>query len=128
MSHEEILWLQKSRQDWLLLVDRNISYFHQKTLSRRRRNNITAIQDSSGVWIYENDKIKDHTIQFFSTLYSCEHRELRPYPPPNYFSLVDDALLTMLKDIVDDTEIKKTVFDIHPLKAPGPHRFYAIFY
>lgn len=29
---------------------------------------------------------------------------------------------------MDDAEIKKTIFDIHSLKAPGPDGFYAIFY
>lgn len=85
-----------------------------------RRNNIAAIQDSSEIWIYEKDKIKDYTIQIFSTLYSCEHREFRPYPHLNCFPLVDNALLAMLKDTVDDAKIKRIVFDMHPLKALVP--------
>ena len=43
MSQEEILWLQKSRNDWLLHEDRNMNFFHQKTIARRRRNRIEAI-------------------------------------------------------------------------------------
>ena len=43
LTQEEIIWHQKARRDWLLLGDRNTSYYHHKTLSRRRRNNIAAI-------------------------------------------------------------------------------------
>ena len=43
LSQEEIIWLQKSRQDWLCLGDRNTTYFHKKIASRRRRNNIAAV-------------------------------------------------------------------------------------
>ncbi|XP_024042959.1 uncharacterized protein LOC112099735 [Citrus clementina] len=53
MSQEEILWLQKSRKDWLLHGDRNTNFFHQKTITRRRRNRIEAIRESSGNWLYD---------------------------------------------------------------------------
>ena len=32
MAQEEILWLQKSRKDWLLHGDKNTNFFHKKKL------------------------------------------------------------------------------------------------
>lgn len=35
LRHEEILWMQKSRIQWLWLGDRNTRFFHTSTLIRR---------------------------------------------------------------------------------------------
>ncbi|KAH9735403.1 putative ribonuclease H protein [Citrus sinensis] len=38
--------------------DRNTAFFHQKTLTRRRRNRIDAIQSDTGEWLYNVADIK----------------------------------------------------------------------
>lgn len=45
LSQKELLWYQKSRRDWITYEDQNTSFFHQKTITRRARNRITAIKD-----------------------------------------------------------------------------------
>ena len=57
MGQEEILWWQKSRKDWIMHGNMNTSFFHQKTIIRRRRNRIEAIQDNSGNWLYNEEEI-----------------------------------------------------------------------
>ncbi|XP_052290822.1 uncharacterized protein LOC127900258 [Citrus sinensis] len=128
LIQEEIFWLQKSRKDWLLLGDRNTSYYHQKTLSRRRHNHITAIQNNAGSWIYDKEEIKAHVIQFYLSLYSCDSPHFRAYPHPHSFPFIDDDELQYLHGQVDDDKIKKTIFGMHPLKALGPDGLHAIFY
>ena len=72
MAQEEILWLQKSRKDWILHRDRNTSFFHRKTITRRRQNRIEAIQNSSGNWLYNETEISSHAIGYFSSLFTSE--------------------------------------------------------
>ena len=72
--------------------------------------------------------IKAHVIQFYSTLFSCESPDLRHYPHPNYFPLIEDDLLHTLNKGVEDAEIQQTIFGMHPLKAPGPDGLHAVFY
>ena len=69
LSQEELLWYQKSRREWIKYGDRNTSFFHQKTITRRAHNRITAIRDDEGNWLYEAQEIKTHAVNFFSTLY-----------------------------------------------------------
>ena len=80
------------------------------------------------MWICEKDRIKDHAIQFFSSLYSSDHREFRPYPHPNCFHVIDEALFFTLQNLVGDDEIKTNIFGMHLLKAPGPDDLHTIFY
>ncbi|KAK5782537.1 hypothetical protein PVK06_037041 [Gossypium arboreum] len=44
LSQEEILRYQKPRSDWLLNGDRNMKFFHSKTLARRKMNRIEALK------------------------------------------------------------------------------------
>ncbi|KAA3486170.1 reverse transcriptase [Gossypium australe] len=51
LNHEELLWRQKTRCDWLQFGDRNTNFFHSSTMQRRKFNRILAlrISDGSGV-------------------------------------------------------------------------------
>ncbi|KAH9757474.1 reverse transcriptase domain-containing protein [Citrus sinensis] len=128
LTQEEIIWHQKSRKDWLLLGDRNTSYYHHKTLTRRRQNNIAAVQNNEGVWLYDQNEIKAHAIQFYSSLYSCDSLNFRHYPHPNCFPIIEEDLLQLLNNGVEDAEVQKTIFGMHPLKALGLDGFHVIFY
>lgn len=53
---EENFWGLKSRINWLQQGDANTKIFHLTTLQRRRRNRITALNDTRGNWILEQSK------------------------------------------------------------------------
>lgn len=72
LNHEELLWLQKSQKEWLSSGDRNTTFFHWKTITRRKKNQITVIQDVTGHWLYNSDDITKHTVEFFSSLYTLD--------------------------------------------------------
>uniref|UniRef100_A0ACD5U3M9 Uncharacterized protein n=1 Tax=Avena sativa TaxID=4498 RepID=A0ACD5U3M9_AVESA len=74
LYREEIMWMQRSRIDWLREEDRNNKFFHSKAVWRARKNRV-------------------------------KH-------------LIDDA----------DKEIADALFQIGPLKAPGPDGFPARFF
>ena len=59
LNQEEELWALKSRVNWLVQGDRNTTFFHVSTLVRRKRNQIMAIKNSVGDWIYEESDIKE---------------------------------------------------------------------
>ncbi|KAK4490473.1 hypothetical protein RD792_001150, partial [Penstemon davidsonii] len=44
LKQEELFWFQKSRTQWLSQGDRNTRFYHMTTISRRRRNKITALK------------------------------------------------------------------------------------
>ncbi|KAL8144000.1 hypothetical protein V2J09_017032 [Rumex salicifolius] len=49
LEQEEILWLQKSRESWLTLGDRNTSFFHVMSVIKRNRNKVAGLESPAGV-------------------------------------------------------------------------------
>ena len=43
LQMEEEIWAMKARIDWVIMGERNTSYFHMSTLVRRSKNKITCI-------------------------------------------------------------------------------------
>ncbi|XP_047943132.1 uncharacterized protein LOC125189963 [Salvia hispanica] len=78
LLREESLWHQKSRSEWLHLGDRNTSFFHLRTIRRRKRNRIKKLQNELGEWIDDQNLLKAMAVSFYERLYDEDelHRPL----------------------------------------------------
>ena len=128
LNQEELLWLQKSRSDWIQFGDKNTSFFHQKTMTMRRHNQIVWIKDDRGQWISDEDELKAHAINFFTNLYTADNNSIERYYIPNDFPCLDTERYHIMKKSVDDEEIRDIIFSMKPLKALGSDGLHVIFY
>lgn len=85
LDHEESLWKQKSRKDWLALGDRNTRYFHSQVNKRRHVNNIKSLKLADDLWCYDEEKIKHEVVSFFRKLYTTESNVTGIFPLRNSF-------------------------------------------
>ena len=53
--------------------DRNMTFYHVSTLVRRKRNQIMAIKNAVGDWIYEEGDIKEFIRSGFNGIFSTSH-------------------------------------------------------
>ncbi|GAU35861.1 hypothetical protein TSUD_63510 [Trifolium subterraneum] len=81
-QQEENYWFQQARSKWITLGDNNTRYFHQSTLVRRCHNKIMALQDANDQWIYDEDDLKQHVLDFYHQLYSTSGQVY-----PNFISI-----------------------------------------
>ncbi|KAF7825206.1 Retrovirus-related Pol polyprotein LINE-1 [Senna tora] len=58
LLQEELIWFQKSRNNWLLFGDRNTSFFHSSTLVRHSKNRIEALKDDGDNWVWDEPSLK----------------------------------------------------------------------
>ncbi|CAL9010471.1 unnamed protein product [Prunus brigantina] len=128
LEHEAMLWKQKSRLQWLQEGDRNTKFFHLTTIIRRRRNKIERLKNNEGVWVEEAQDIKGLAMAYFEQLFSQEIVEHRDLTLPKLFPVIDSADLELLEKDIDMVEIKRSLFGIGGLKAPGVDGFPACFY
>ncbi|CAL8993823.1 unnamed protein product [Prunus brigantina] len=128
LEQEAMLWKQKSRLQWLQEGDRNTKFFHLTTIIRRRRNKIERLKNNEGVWVEEAQDIKGLAMAYFEQLFSQEIVEHRDLTLPKLFPVIDSADLELLEKDIDMAEIKRSLFGIGGLKAPGVDGFPACFY
>jgi hypothetical protein len=101
--------------------------FHRRASWRRRKNNIRKLKRSDGSWTSDSREIENMATEFFQNL--CTREE----------NINPDIIIDMLEQCVNEEmnanlyapfsekEITDALFQIGPLKAPGPDGFPAHF-
>ncbi|KAA3453866.1 reverse transcriptase [Gossypium australe] len=127
LEHEDLLWRQKARCDWLQFGDRNTNFFHSRTIKRRKFNRITSLRIDNGDWCSDQETLQNKAVKFFERLDGEVSTNLRTMPK-NGFPRIEPSEITFLEAVISNEEIKKALFDMAPLKAPGSDGFHALFF
>ncbi|KAH1096690.1 hypothetical protein J1N35_013611 [Gossypium stocksii] len=127
LNHEELLWRQKARCDWLQFMDQNTKFFHSYTMQRRKFNCILALHFSNREWCSYQSILSDEAIKFFENLYGENPSPMFDIPL-NIFPRLKDQDIDFIKKLILNDEIKKALFDMASLKAPGSDGFHAYFF
>jgi hypothetical protein len=123
LYREEIIWMQRSRIAWLREGDQNTKYFHRRASWRRKKNNIRKLKRPDGTWTSDTNEMENMTKEFFQDLYTRDD-----HIDPNIITdlldqCVDEEMNTRLCAPFSEKEISDALFQIGPLKAPGPDGF-----
>ncbi|RYQ81303.1 hypothetical protein Ahy_Scaffold1g107268 [Arachis hypogaea] len=99
LNQEELLWLQKSRQQWIVDGDRNMKFYHTKTAIRRRKNRILKLRRGDGSWCEEQQELKDMAVSFYSSLYKEESTDYLSLDLPISYPNVEERLRNQISNI-----------------------------
>ncbi|XP_024630927.1 uncharacterized protein [Medicago truncatula] len=69
LFQEEMLWYQKSREQWVKFGDRNNSFFHAQTIIRRKRNIIHRLQLPNGITTSDSTILQKEAQKYFKNFF-----------------------------------------------------------
>ncbi|KAK1684730.1 hypothetical protein QYE76_045578 [Lolium multiflorum] len=128
LEQEEIYWVQRGRANWLRHGDSNTKFFHNFASARKKKNTIKYLVDEAGrKW--DDPQGLSNLIKFnFQNLFSSEVMEPNDTVLNTVPRRVTNEMNNSLCHDFTEEEIKKALFQIGDLKAPGPDGLHAAFY
>jgi hypothetical protein len=128
LYREEMMWLQRSRISWLKEGHSNTTFFHRKAAGRAKKNRIKQLRGNNGQITTEKKMMEKMARGFFQDLYRADPEVC----PEELLGLVqpkisEDTNMEQCKDFSTE-EIGDALFQMGPLKAPGPDGFPACFF
>jgi hypothetical protein len=128
-AEEELQWIQKAHEKWLLWGDQNTSYFHRICNGRKRKNTVILLKDGD-VNIEGTENLVNHATSFYKSLFG---------PAPGNLIDIDENMWDDSERLSEDDnldlcrpfsmeEIKKALFEMRVNRAPGPDNILIEFY
>ncbi|XP_019189720.1 PREDICTED: uncharacterized protein LOC109184127 [Ipomoea nil] len=128
LYQEELMWFQRSREEWIVSGDRNTRYYHTATMVRKARNKVLSLKDDNGNWITEDILLGRHVQDFYAHLFRAEGEGDMMAAIRGRFPRLEQRDWRIFNRSVTKEEFRKAVFDMSPWKAPGPDGLHAAFY
>lgn len=123
LYREEMMWLQRWRINWLREDDWNTKYFHRQAAWRAKKNKIKKLKTSDGQLTENKIVMENMATRFFKQLCTKDDNVV----PETLLNLVQPKITQEINDDLckefSSQEIADALFQIGPLKAPGPDAF-----
>lgn len=118
LLREAIMWRERSKATYLREGDMNMEWFHERATCRRKQNTIMEVQNGVGQWV-EKD-LESMKTNYFKELFT-EDKNVNPHELLDMFTrMISQEMDDELEKEFTDKEIGNALFQIGPLKAPGP--------
>jgi hypothetical protein len=127
LEQEEIKWQQRSRANWLQNGDKNTGFFHRFASARKKKNHIKQLKDPTGQFVEGTELLNLMIVHYFTNLFSTDNPAIDPTFMEKVIPKVTLEMNDMLNAPFSADEVKKAVFSIGDLKAPGPDGFMLFF-
>lgn len=123
---EEIHWRQLSRELWLKEGDRNTGFFHRMANAHRRNNSLDRIK-INGVWMTEDQEMREGIVNAFQHLLS-EEPGWRADIEGLHLNRLNSNEAEVLELPFTKEEIYSALMEMNGDKASGPNGFTVAFW
>ena len=117
LDGEEVLWLQRSRVQWLGEGDHNTRYFHSYASERRRKNTISRLWNENEIRCDGRESIAATAISYFENIYTTTNPtridEVASLIPIKVYREMNDNLIQNFTA----NEVRVALQQMHPTLA-----------
>ena len=118
LDQEEIMWYQRSREEWITSGDRNTKFYRASTIIRCNRNKIAALRNTKGEWVSNPSAPANMVLRYYKILFREEKRDTRIFKTPRGLSKsITYEQARKLRLPFPKEEIKQAVFEMAPFKS-----------
>ena len=130
LNQEEEFWALKSWVDWQIFGDRNIAFFHMKTIMKTKQNKIRKIMNHTREWVNDEDQVMDIILNGFKELYQTQHLASVSTEDIdiNWAAALFEEESCKLSAMPSALEIHKALSSLKPYKSPGMDGLHAGFF
>jgi hypothetical protein len=128
LEQEDLKCRQKAKAKWLKDGDRNTKFFHASANQRRKGHHIQSILDMDGRLCQTQAQIKEAFISYYKELFTAgDVRWVEDSVQAVEWKVSPEMNQKLLADFTIE-KISSVLYQMSPLKAPGPDGFPACFY
>ncbi|XP_060210793.1 uncharacterized protein LOC132637772 [Lycium barbarum] len=128
LHYEEEFWRQKAGMDCFSEGDKNTRYFHSLVKGRRKRIQIKRIQDATGNWLKDADRVAGKVVNFFHKQFTHEEVSKDSQILNHIPKLIREEDNMLLAEQPTMEEVQKAVFELNEDSTCGLDGFSGIFY
>lgn len=121
-------WEQRMKQVWLKTGDKNTKQFHLSAQQRRKKNNITHLQNSSNIWLTNPYDIVDELVSIFRHLFQEDVNIRSPSNLQESSFSLNTIESNSFSDIPSSEDIWNVVRKMNSFGSPGPDGYPVMFY
>ena len=85
LNQEEIMWFQRSREEWIRSGESNTRFYHAATTVRKNRKKVDSLKNDRAEWISEPSRIEEVVQDYFQSLFREEVQVGLSISTPNNF-------------------------------------------
>ncbi|CAI9106144.1 OLC1v1005219C1 [Oldenlandia corymbosa var. corymbosa] len=121
LKEEDDKWRQRAKLHWYKEGDRNTRYIHNIASKNREKNEIKGLEDQVEIWCTGKSDLERIIVDCYGNLFTSsptttdEVRFVLDMIVPN----ITQAMNNKLDQPYTHQEVKITINQMHPLKAPG---------
>ncbi|KAL9691395.1 hypothetical protein QQ045_011817 [Rhodiola kirilowii] len=128
---EELLWKQRSMEDWLKEGGRNIRFFHHRASHRKMVNRIEKLKSDEGEWITEKEEICGLIVKYYEEMFRSNRSDTRVKWNEWMRSVprkLNEEMRNDLMRLYSEVDVKEVVFQMCQTQALGLDGFSVLFY
>ncbi|XP_042972967.1 uncharacterized protein LOC122304769 [Carya illinoinensis] len=128
LEEENVKWKQRAKQAWLKNGDSNSKFFHRCANQRRKTNEINCLVREDGSLSRDLEEISECFGNYYQSLFTLDD----PVGIDGCIARLDRKVDRNMNSLLDADfsagEVKEALFQMNPLRSPGPDGFPAEFY